>query len=65
MWIAGASYWLCGFPICLWLGFGLKMEGLGVWIGLAFGLLVAAVALIWRFNRLSQVAAAQIQQQEK
>lgn len=54
MWIAGASYWLCGFPICLWLGFGLKMQGLGVWIGLAFGLLVAAVALIWRFNRLSK-----------
>jgi MATE family multidrug resistance protein len=54
MWIAGASYWLCGFPICLWLGFGLKMQGLGVWIGLAFGLLVAAVALIWRFHRLSQ-----------
>ncbi|HJR57595.1 MAG TPA: MATE family efflux transporter [Rhizomicrobium sp.] len=65
MWIAGASYWLCGFPVCLWLGFGLKMQGLGVWIGLAFGLLVAAVALIWRFNRLSKVTAAQIQQQEE
>lgn len=65
MWIAGASYWLCGFPVCLWLGFGLKMQGLGVWIGLAFGLMVAAVALIWRFNRLSKISPAQIQQQEE
>ena len=57
MWIAGASYWLVGFPICLALGFGLDMKGMGVWIGLAFGLLVAAVALIWRFNALSQAGS--------
>ncbi len=65
MWIAGASYWLCGFPVCLLLGFTFGMQGLGVWIGLAFGLLVAAVALIWRFNALSQIAPAQIEQQEE
>ncbi|MBN9589201.1 MAG: MATE family efflux transporter [Alphaproteobacteria bacterium] len=49
MWIAGASYWLAGFPMCVALGFGLNMRGLGVWIGLAFGLAVAAVLLVWRF----------------
>ena len=54
MWIAGASYWLAGFPMCLLLGFGLKMQGLGIWIGLAFGLAVAAVLLVWRFAWLSK-----------
>ena len=54
MWIAGASYWLVGFPICLLLGFGLKMQGLGIWIGLAAGLTVAAVLLVWRFAWLSK-----------
>jgi MATE family multidrug resistance protein len=54
MWIAGASYWLAGFPMCLALGFWLKMQGLGIWIGLAFGLAVAAASLLWRFAWLSQ-----------
>ena len=42
MWLAGASYWLAGAPMCALLGFGLGLDGLGVWLGLAFGLLVAA-----------------------
>jgi MATE family multidrug resistance protein len=54
MWIAAGSYWLCGFPVCLLLGFTFGLQGLGVWYGLAFGLFVAAVALIWRFNSLSK-----------
>jgi MATE family, multidrug efflux pump len=53
MWIAGASYWLAGFPMCIALAFGLHMKGLGIWIGLAFGLLVAAVAMCARFRYLS------------
>jgi MATE family multidrug resistance protein len=64
MWIAGGAYWLCGFPMCVALGFGLGMKGLGVWLGLAFALIVAAMALIWRFHTLSRskIGAAQIQQ---
>ena len=54
MWIAGASYWLAGAPVCVLLGFGLHMQGLGIWIGLAFGLLVAAVTLSARFALLSK-----------
>jgi MATE family multidrug resistance protein len=54
MWIAGASYWLAGFPMCFALGFGLGMRGFGTWIGLAFGLLVAAVALTARFYYLAR-----------
>jgi MATE family multidrug resistance protein len=54
MWIAGGSYWLAGAPVCVLLGFGLHMQGLGIWIGLAFGLLVAAITLTTRFAILSK-----------
>jgi MATE family multidrug resistance protein len=54
MWIAGASYWLAGAPMCLWLGFGTSLKGFGIWLGLAFGLLVAAIALTTRFVLLSK-----------
>jgi MATE family multidrug resistance protein len=55
MWIAGASYWLAGFPVCIGLGFGLHWAGFGIWLGLAFGLTVAATALTWRFVWLSRI----------
>lgn len=54
MWIAGASYWLAGFPVCIWFAFGLHLKGLGIWYGLAFGLLVAAAAMCGRFWFLSR-----------
>jgi MATE family multidrug resistance protein len=54
MWLAGASYWLAGAPMCAFLGFGLHMQGLGIWLGLAFGLTVAAVLLVSRFFLLSK-----------
>ncbi len=46
MWIAGASYWLAGFPTCMLFAFGFGLKGFGIWIGLAFGLLVAAVLMV-------------------
>ncbi|MDE2351200.1 MAG: MATE family efflux transporter, partial [Alphaproteobacteria bacterium] len=54
MWIAGASYWLVGFPTCLWLGFAAHMQGYGIWLGLAAGLAVAAIAMTARFLYLSR-----------
>ena len=54
MWIAGASYWLAGAPVSLFCAFVLHMNGLGIWIGLAFGLFVAAVAMCARFWYLSK-----------
>lgn len=54
MWLAGASYWLAGAPMSAFLGFGLHMQGLGIWLGLAFGLTVAAVLLVSRFFVLSK-----------
>ena len=54
MWLAGASYWLAGAPVGLVLAYWFKMQGFGVWLGLAFGLLVAAVTLTARFALLSR-----------
>ena len=54
MWIAGLSYWLVGFPVCLWLAFGWHLKGLGIWIGLATGLFAAAVLMCGRFWYLSR-----------
>jgi MATE family multidrug resistance protein len=54
MWLAGASYWLAGAPMCALLGFGFHMQGFGVWLGLAFGLLIAAITLTTRFAILSK-----------
>jgi MATE family multidrug resistance protein len=58
MWLAGASYWLAGAPMCVLLGYGLKMQGFGIWLGLAFGLFVAAFLLTTRFVLLSKRAIA-------
>ena len=65
MWIAAASYWGAGLTTGLYLAFGQGMQGLGIWYGLAFGLFVAAVALMARFHALSKQPAAQVQQQEE
>ena len=54
MWIAVASYWLAGFPVCILLGYWAGLKGLGIWLGLAFGLFVAAASLTWRFAWLSR-----------
>lgn len=52
--LAGASYWLVGFPSCLAFGFWLGLKGLGIWLGLALGLLVAAAAMCTRFYFLAR-----------
>jgi MATE family multidrug resistance protein len=52
--LAGASYWLAGAPVSFILAFGLHMGGLGIWVGLAFGLGVAAMSMVLRFRWLSR-----------
>lgn len=47
--IAVVSYWLAGFTTAYWLGLHTPLEGLGVWIGLAVGLVVAAALLLVRW----------------
>ncbi|SIO31134.1 multidrug resistance protein, MATE family [Rhodovulum sp. ES.010] len=49
--MAGVSYWLVGMPVAYGLGFGLGWGGVGVWLGLAAGLAVAAVLMVGRFRR--------------
>ncbi|MEO0870981.1 MAG: MATE family efflux transporter [Pseudomonadota bacterium] len=51
MWIAVFSYWVPGFGLAIGLGFYTPLEGIGVWIGLATGLLFAAILLTWRWSR--------------
>ncbi|QFU07343.1 Multidrug resistance protein MdtK [Rhodobacteraceae bacterium THAF1] len=53
MWIASLSYWVIGIPLAYLLGFPGGMGGVGVWLGMAGGLSVAAVALQRRFWRLA------------
>ena len=51
MWIAAFAYWVPGIGTALALGFYTPLEGVGVWIGLATGLTVAAALLGWRWHR--------------
>ena len=43
------GYWGVGMGLAAWLGFGLGWEGVGIWTGLAAGLLFAAVLMIGRW----------------
>jgi MATE family multidrug resistance protein len=47
--IAIVSYWLVGFVTAWWLGLYTPLEGFGVWIGLAVGLVVAAILMVIRW----------------
>jgi multidrug resistance protein, MATE family len=47
--IALLGYWAIGAPVGLALGFLTPLGAVGVWIGLASGLAVVAVLLLWRW----------------
>ncbi len=50
-WITFVAYWILALPCGAWLAFGWHLGALGVWVGLAFGLALAAAALgvrAWR-----------------
>ncbi|WP_120499952.1 MATE family efflux transporter [Roseovarius sp. EL26] len=51
--IAGFSYWIVGVSASYYLGFVIEMGGLGVWLGLAIGLAVAAVLLLIRYWQIT------------
>ncbi|RYY24992.1 MAG: MATE family efflux transporter [Sphingomonadales bacterium] len=48
--IAGLGYWVAGFGTAVLLGFGFGWEGVGIWTGLAVGLLVVSILLLWRWH---------------
>ena len=58
MMFAGFGYWIVGMGLAVWLGFGLKMDGYGIWIGLAAGLAVVSVLMIWRWVRRDRLELA-------
>jgi MATE family multidrug resistance protein len=55
--LAGASYWLIGAPVCIFLAVGLNLKGEGIWIGFVVCLAVAAVLMCARFLRLTRAGA--------
>jgi MATE family multidrug resistance protein len=54
MLIATVSYWIIGMPISYVLGFVLDFKETGIWLGLVFGLGVAALLLWARFVALTR-----------
>ncbi|WP_342361216.1 MATE family efflux transporter [Terrarubrum flagellatum] len=53
--IALVGYWLIGAPLGVALAFGTNLRGSGVWIGLATGLAVVALALMARWMAREQL----------
>ncbi len=49
-----AAYWPLALPASYLFGFVLDFGAVGVWLGYTLGLVVAAVALPWRFWRLTE-----------
>lgn len=63
MLIAGLGYWIAGFGTAAALGFGAGWQGIGIWTGLAVGLVVVSALLLWRWSargRLGLVQPAQM-----
>lgn len=50
MLLALFGYWIVGFGTSVWLGFYTPWAGLGVWTGLAAGLVVVSALLGWRWR---------------
>jgi MATE family multidrug resistance protein len=52
---AGLGYWVVGMGTAVWLGFGLGWEGVGIWVGLAAGLAIVSVLMLWRWSRRNRI----------
>jgi MATE family multidrug resistance protein len=55
MWMALAGYWLPGLGTAVALGFFTPLQGTGIWIGLATGLVVVAALLLQRWARRTRL----------
>ncbi|MGE4346956.1 MAG: MATE family efflux transporter [Flavobacteriaceae bacterium] len=51
--ITFVSYWIIGFPVCVYLGFYTELKAVGVWIGLLVALSVASLLLLIRFEKIT------------
>lgn len=52
--ISFISYWIIGFPLCIYLGLFTNLKAEGIWYGLLAGLTVAAIFSYLRFNYMSK-----------
>ena len=59
--VAVLAYWVVAVPLGATLAFGLKLGAVGIWIGLATGLGLAAVLLTWRFHRKTRMETGRAQ----
>lgn len=48
--VAFVAYWVIAVPLCYFLGVYLEKGPIGVWMGLTVGLVLASIALYWRFR---------------
>ena len=55
MWMALFGYWLPGLGTAIALGFFTPLQGTGIWIGLAVGLIVVAALLLQRWARRARL----------
>jgi MATE family multidrug resistance protein len=49
------GYWVAGIGTAIGLGFGLGWDGVGIWTGLAAGLAVVSVLMLWRWTCREQL----------
>jgi multidrug resistance protein, MATE family len=52
--LAALSFWGVGFAASWLFGFRAGLGAQGIWLGLSAGLIVYALLLVWRFDRLSR-----------
>lgn len=52
--ITFVSYWVIGFPLCIYLALYTPLKAEGIWYGLLAGLTVAAIFSYLRFNYMSK-----------
>ena len=46
----GFNYWVIGFGTAYLLGIRLEVGPAGIWFGIALSLVLAGLALVWRFH---------------
>lgn len=54
------GYWGVGLGIGSWLAFSADWRGVGIWTGLAVGLAVVAVLMLWRWVRREQLGLTKV-----
>ena len=55
MFFAAFGYWVVGIGAGAWLAFETPLQGRGIWIGLALGLAIVAVLMLWRWTRRAKL----------